>query len=325
MHRKRIYILFSMLFILLLLTGCGGNDSASKVSASTNDKNSTNNEDSAKETSTGPVRDNTPKVLVPAADGTTVYNADNCSIDASHAQEGYIMACYTGSAASAKLQITGTSGTTYTYTLHGDYEAFPLTDSSGMYTFKALENIQGDTYAILLSQDTDITISNEFGPYLYPNQFVSFNADSEAVSLGADLAKDTHSDLDVVTNIFNYVTENITYDTDKAQTVESGYVPDIDEILKLKTGICFDYASVMASMLRSQNIPTRMEFGYVGEIYHAWISVRIDDVGWVDGIIQFDGTSWSLMDPTLVASNGENNSVKEFIGDGSNYTTKYVY
>ena len=78
-------------------------------------------------------------------------------------------------------------------------------------------------------------------------------------------------------------------------------------------------------MLRSQQIPTRLEVGYAGTAYHAWISVHITDIGWLNGIIEFDGTSWKMVDPTLGASNKGDKEIKRFIGDGSHYTTKYVY
>ena len=80
----------------------------------------------------------------------------------------------------------------------------------------------------------------------------------------------------------------------------------------------------MATMLRSQGIPTRLEVGYVGDAYHAWISVYITDIGWINGIIEFDGKDWTIMDPTFAASSSEQ-EVKDFIGDGHNYMTKYVY
>ena len=44
----------------------------------------------------------------------------------------------------------------------------------------------------------------------------------------------------------------------------------------------------------------------------------------MDNIIEFDGKSWSIMDPTLAASNSASN-VKKYVGDGSNYVTKYTY
>ena len=98
----------------------------------------------------------------------------------------------------------------------------------------------------------------------------------------------------------------------------------MDDTLASGTGICFDYAALMTAMLRSQNIPTKLEVGYSGDTYHAWISTYVDDKGWIDNIIEFDGKSWQLLDPTLAASN-DKEAVKEYIGDGSNYIVKYTY
>lgn len=98
----------------------------------------------------------------------------------------------------------------------------------------------------------------------------------------------------------------------------------MDETLSTKKGICFDYASLMVAMLRSQNIPTKLEVGYSGQVYHAWISVYLTELGWIDGIIKFDGKSWTLLDPTL-ASNNDKKAVGKYVGDSSNYTVKYLY
>ncbi|MDE6894628.1 MAG: hypothetical protein K2P43_00370, partial [Lachnospiraceae bacterium] len=62
-----------------------------------------------------------------------------------------------------------------------------------------------------------------------------------------------------------------------------------------------------------------------GEAYHAWISVYLEETGWVDNIIEFHGSSWSLMDPTFAAGTGNSSSLKQFIGDGTNYVVKYYY
>lgn len=80
----------------------------------------------------------------------------------------------------------------------------------------------------------------------------------------------------------------------------------------------------MGAMLRSQGIPTKLEVGYSGDAYHAWISSYTKESGWIDGVIQFDGDTWTLMDPTLAAGNSAS-SVKKYIGDGSNYVVKYSY
>ena len=175
-----------------------------------------------------------------------------------------------------------------------------------------------------LSKEIDAVIENEFSPYLYPNQYVNFDDSAKAITLAADLAAKSSTDLDAISSIYNYIISHISYDHDKANNVQRGYLPDIDDTLATGEGICFDYAAVMASMLRSQRIPTRLEIGYSGESYHAWISTYIAEIGWINGIIEFDGRSWILMDPTFAASSSEK-ALKKFIGDGTNYITEYVY
>lgn len=307
--KYRLHLSYLLIAIFcLLLGGCSGSSSASRKEHS------------------GPPRDSTPKVLTPSADGVTVYQNDFASIDASNTSQGYVMVKYNGTNEKVKLQITCPDQSCYTYLIsdRGAYDTFPLTAGNGSYALQVLENVAGDTYTVSLAQSVNVSIEDEFLPFLYPNQYVNFHTDSKAVSKGSDLAKDTYSDLDVVQNIYNYVIKNISYDTEKAQNVSYGYVPDVDDTLSSKKGICFDYAALMTSMLRSQNIPTKLEVGYSGDAYHAWISTYIDDKGWVDDIIQFDGDTWQIMDPTLAATN-DSAAVKKYVGDGSHYVVKYTY
>lgn len=271
------------------------------------------------------IRDNTPDCLVPSADGVTVYSNPYVSVDASNIDEGYVMAAYLGDCPIVKLQLVGPDHMTYTYDLNGsDYEVFPLSAGNGTYSLGVYENVEGTQYATVFSQELEVNIANPWGSFLYPNQYVKFDSSSEVVSTAKELVAEAHDDLEAIIMVYNYVVENITYDFDKAANVQSGYVPDVDEILRIKTGICLDYAAVMASMLRSQRIPTRLEVGYAGNTYHAWISTYVEDQGWVNGIIQFDGQNWSLMDPTFAANTNEK-ELKNFIGEGDNYVTKYNY
>lgn len=307
--KYRLHLSYLLIAIFcLLLGGCSGSSSASRKEHS------------------GPPRDSTPKVLTPSADGVTVYQNDFASIDTSNTSQGYVMVKYNGTNEKVKLQITCPDQSCYTYLIsdRGAYDTFPLTAGNGSYALQVLENVAGDTYTVSLAQSINVSIEDEFLPFLYPNQYVNFHTDSKAVSKGSDLAKDTYSDLDVVQDIYNYVIKNISYDTEKAQNVSYGYVPDVDDTLSSKKGICFDYAALMTSMLRSQNIPTKLEVGYSGDAYHAWISTYIDDKGWVDDIIQFDGDTWQIMDPTLAATN-DSAAVKKYVGDGSHYVVKYTY
>ena len=273
----------------------------------------------------GPLRDATPVCLVPQADGTAVVSNDVAVIDYSHMSDGYVCANYTGTCPKVKLRITGPDTVVYTYDLHGGgYETFPLSSGDGYYDVTIYENISGTNYATCLYADLDVQIPDEFSPFLYPNQYVNFTADSKVVAKGQELAEGASSDLEVITRIYDYITGNITYDYDKASDPPTGYTSDVDAILDSGTGICLDYAAVMASMLRSQRIPTRLEVGYAQDAYHAWISVYTADTGWLNGIIEFDGNVWTLVDPTFGA-NTDNKTLKKFIGDGSNYILQKMY
>lgn len=266
-------------------------------------------------------------VRTPIASGVVTYKNEKATLDASNVSEGYIMVKYTGNVGKIKVQVSKSGSETYTYDLNnsGVYEVFPLSEGDGSYQVKVFENIQGNQYSQAFSQTLNVTISNVFGPFLYPNQYVNFNSGSAAVAMGAQLSSGQTDQLAVVTNIYNYVINNLTYDTHKAQTVQSGYLPNVDVVLAEKKGICFDYAALMTAMLRSQDIPTKLVVGYTGNLYHAWIDVYLEGQGWVDNIIYFDGNSWKLMDPTFASSGKQSKEIMQYIGNGANYRAKYSY
>lgn len=274
------------------------------------------------------LRDSKAKVLTAEASGEVTYGNETVLLDASHISDGYFMVKYSGDNEKVKVQSASPDGTEYIYpvTIVGDYAVYPFPGGDGTYKITVLESVDTDKnlYAISFSQDLEVQIKDEFSPFLYSNYYVNFTVDSECVKKGEELAKDCYQDLDVVTNIYNFVIENISYDEEKASDVPYGYTPVPDDTLASKKGICFDYASLISAMLRSQRIPTRLEVGYSGEVYHAWISCYVDEIGWVDNIIEFDGKSWSLIDPTLAAAN-KASDVKKYISNHKNYITKYTY
>ena len=193
--------------------------------------------------------DHPPQVLPPQADGLKTFTTDTAVIDISHTQEGYIMAKYTGSNAKPKLQLTGTDGITYTYSLYKDYSTFPLTSGDGTYQVGVYENVSDDRYTTLLSETFSVTLTDPLKPYLYPNQYVNFTADSLPVAKAEELADGASSDLDIISSVYKYIITHFTYDYSKASSVTSGYLPDIDEVFTSEKGICFDYAAVMTFLV----------------------------------------------------------------------------
>jgi len=264
-------------------------------------------------------------VLVPETGDTKRTKEGTAWIDYSNCNEGYVIINYHGDNSKVKLQIYTPEDNTYTYTLNSGDEIFPLTEGNGTYTVTVYENIQGKQYAAALSVCFDVTLRDEFLPFLYPNQYVMFTPDCKTVSDGENAVKDAKTELDAVSCVYNYVIDRLEYDYEKAETVQSGYTPDVDEILASGKGICFDYAAVMATMLRTLGIPAKMDVGWAGDIYHAWISVFIEDIGWINGIIEFDGTDWKLMDPTFADNSNQSKAIMNFINDEHNYEIKYRY
>lgn len=265
-------------------------------------------------------------VLLPQASGTAVKENDRAVIDYSNMADGYIMVKFTEQTSKRlKVQVEG-PGTTYTYDVKaGEWATFPLSDGNGSYKTTVLENTTGNKYAVVLSESFQVRLSDEFAPFIRPNQYVDYGSAKQTVQKAAELAGSVDDPLQKVEKIYDYVIANLTYDKAKAASVQSGYLPVLDSVLASKKGICFDYAALMTGMLRSQGVPCKLVVGYSGTVYHAWINVWTEETGWIDGVIYFDGTAWQRMDPTFASSGGGGEAVMKYIGDGKNYTQKYIY
>lgn len=266
-------------------------------------------------------------MLTTEASGTAVEQNSEAMIDYSNINDGYVMVNYTAATDKRlKARVQGPTGTTYTYNLTpGNWEVFPLSDGNGAYKVTVYRNAYDTKYAQVLSAGFIVELEDEFGPFLRPNQYVDFSGATNTVATAEELMKKIMDPLDKVAAVYDYVVDTLDYDYDKAATVTSGYLPVLDDVLAEKKGICFDYAALMAGMLRSQGVPCKLVVGYAGSAYHAWISVWTEGEGWVDGVIYFNGTTWHRMDPTFASSSNRSNDIMDFIGDDSNYSTKYIY
>lgn len=242
-------------------------------------------------------------------------------IDISTASEGYV-----GVAAisSARLKFQVTLGEmSYNYDLPSDGSPIvcPVNMGNGSYTFTVWENTSGDRYVELGSTTVDIALNSEFAPFIRPSYFCMYTESSSSIRKASELVSGTKNQGDVVKNVYNWIVENIDYDTAKASSVADGYVPDPDSTLQNSSGICFDYASLAAAMLRSQGIPTKIMTGYLSpdNIYHAWNMVYIDG-RWNTISVNIEANTWSRIDTTFAAG-----GASSFVGDGKMYTDRYTY
>ena len=247
-------------------------------------------------------------------------------VDMSCVNEGYV-AIHVESDAGIKFQVIKDEEK-YTYSVVQEVDQiFPLQYGDGDYVFRVMKNVEENKYYELYRCETSVTLENEFDPFLRPNQYADFYEGRKCVDIAREFAESSSSDTDFIGKVYKYVCKNITYDDDKAQMAVDGqlkgYVPDPDRTLEEKKGICFDYACLAASMLRSQGVPTKIIFGYVApdDLYHAWNMFYTKEGGWVTVKFSAPEDEWSRIDLTFSANGADS----KFIGDGSNYMEVYQF
>ena len=243
-------------------------------------------------------------------------------VDMSSVGSGYV-AIHCNSDAKIKFQVL-MDDLTFTYSVvNGIDQIFPLQCGSGHYIFKVMKNIEDSKYAELYKCEADVQIADPFDPFLRPSQYANYAEDSLCVVKAAGFNSQSSDELDFISKVYDFVCSTVTYDDEKALTVVSGYKPVPDETMTTGKGICFDYASLTASMLRSQGIPTKIIFGYVGkdELYHAWNMFYTEKDGWVTVEFKINPNEWNRVDLTFYANGAD----ATFIGDGTNYIDIYEY
>ena len=266
-----------------------------------------------------------PKIKTGSFTGAKTVSNDIACADITSADMGVIKVTYSGECGKVKVRITKNE-TVYDYDLDPGGTVFPLQSGSGTYNIKVLENVSGKTYAVALDEDFSADIKSEFSPYLVPSQYINYSQSDDCVYKAAELCAGKSGTVEKAAAMFGYITSNVKYDKELAASVKSGYVPNPDKTLESGKGICFDYASLFASMCRSQNIPAKLVMGYVrGNVYHSWNEIYTEESGWVTVDIFLKGSGWELLDPTFYASASDKSAVAEYIGDGSDYSAIYYY
>ncbi len=270
-------------------------------------------------------------LLLPEHPGVKTEKNQKAEVDYSNTADGYVMVRFSAQTDKRlKVKVIGpvtTDGYQYNLT-QGEWTTFPLSDGNGSYTVKVYEQTTDNKYAVVLTASFTANMTDEFAPFLRPNQYVNYEGAVNTLAKAQELTAGESDPLKKVEKVYDFVIGHLSYDTELAKSVQTGYLPDLDKVLEGKKGICFDYAALMTAMLRSQGVPCKLVVGYVGAqtpAYHAWISVWTEAQGWVDGVILFDGSAWQRMDPTFASSGKSSEAIMKYIGDGSNYRDQYLY
>ena len=219
------------------------------------------------------------EVLMPEATGKTVKKNGKMTIDCSNMSQGYIMVKAKKTKKKLKVRIkSGDNSLNYDLNSSGEYEVFPLQFGNAKYQIALYENVSGKKYSEEGKVSLNVKMDNELSCFLYPNQYVNYTAETEAVVTAGKLCDGMTDQKKIYKAVCDYMTGgNFVYDFVKSVSVKAGVLPDIDGCWQKHMGICQDLSAVMVAMLRSQGIPARLMIGTLGtSTYHAWVTAVVD-------------------------------------------------
>lgn len=127
------------------------------------------------------------------ASGEQVKESNNCVIDYSNTADGYVMVKFKKALGPTLKCVVTTGGQAlndgYKYTLSvNKYQVIPLTEGNTAYTIYLLYEV-GGRYAMEMTLKVNVEMTDQFGPYLRPNQFVNYTKSTKVVKKAASITK----------------------------------------------------------------------------------------------------------------------------------------
>jgi transglutaminase-like putative cysteine protease len=244
------------------------------------------------------------------------FAANAPMIDTSAIDEGTVTISYV---AEQRLKVlVEKDGQRLTYDLRNDgiAETYPLQLGDGDYTIGVLVNTTGTKYKYVSKQTVRLELEDDKQVYLASVRDVNWNPDMDAITKANELTEGLKSDSEKIKKIYEYIVSSFRYDYNKLAALPSTYTPDIDNIYSSGKGICYDFSSVFAAMLRSQGIPAKLVKGYTPNVegYHAWNEVFDSEKG-----------EWIVIDTTYDAERKAAGRAYGMIKETAHYSKVYEY
>lgn len=238
----------------------------------------------------------------------------NVVFDESKVTDGVVGIKYTGPLNKPIKVTVEKNQVRYVYTIKNNKSNYvPLQMGNGEYKISLMENIDGNKYRSLDSKSFSAKNISETKLYTYSTYITNYSPTMKAIT-GYGKIIDSLSTSDKIQTVYKDVIANYYYDDGKISDLPLDYVPTIDEMYLSKKGICYDYASLLSGVLRSQDIPTKLVMGYAPEIkeYHAWNEIYING-------------KWNVVDTTYDAAMTQAGHKVSFSKDASKFKTLKVY
>jgi transglutaminase-like putative cysteine protease len=242
------------------------------------------------------------------------FYAADVVYDKSKINDGVIGVEYNGGLEKPIKATVEKGGDRYTYSLKkNELYYLPLQMGTGEYKISVLENIQGTKYKSLDATMVELKLEPTIKMFTYSTPITYFDTTMASIKSYGEQIK-LKSASDKVNILYSDVIKNYKYDYDKVNNLPSDYVPNIDDMYNLKKGICYDYASLMSGVLRSQGIPVKLVMGYAPEVkqYHSWNEIYLNN-------------KWNVVDTTYDATMFQAGKATSFSKDASKFKIVKVY
>ncbi|WP_088831251.1 transglutaminase-like domain-containing protein [Paenibacillus tyrfis] len=244
----------------------------------------------------------------------TYAATENYQIDRTALDKGLIAVNYTPDTDTKTIVRISKGNDNYDYTLTNGAH-YPLQRGNGTYSVLIAQLMSDNKYKVVSKESIELKLDNENAVFVQSIPLINWNSNTKAVVQMNKLTNAAMTDMEKTAAIYAYITKNIQYDYEKAQSVKAGYIPNLDAIYDSSKGICYDYAALFAAMARSQNIPTRLMMGYEASApttYHAWNQVFLNG-------------QWVTIDTTYDAVRVQNGENTPMIKNAADYTITQVY
>ena len=237
-------------------------------------------------------------------------------IDETSKNNGLVRVGYKGAPTEKAKLLISKDGVQYFYPIKPDgiMVGFPLQMGNGEYKVSVLSNVTGNKYAYIKTSNISIQLTSANAVYLNSIQTISWSPTSAATIKNRSLIGLETDYTKRITLGYDFVVQNIRYDFAKISSLTPDYIPIPDQTLQVLKGICYDYASLLAAMKRSEGVPIKLVKGYstLVEGYHAWNEVYING-------------KWIVVDTTVDAAFYNAKGTFSFAKSTADYTKVYEY
>jgi transglutaminase-like putative cysteine protease len=181
------------------------------------------------------------------------------------------------------------------FSIHESHKSLKVIATSDIEVFPT-ENLRVSQITCeetLYKFKNDLTLKNELLPFLLPSPFIYW--DNEVIAFAAPFFESTNSYYESIKNLMAFIFNNFKFNAEFS-TVNT----PLKEILKERKGVCQDFSHLAIACLRSLGFAARYVSGYLetlpppgkpklqgSDASHAWVSVYIPEMGWVE----FDPTN----------------------------------